>query len=739
MKRVLSRAGLLAMVVAILLPFALAGGGSAATPSEATIGPASGSSTAWDFAPVGPGVSLGGTIEFVCAPVYCDSFQLDVVLPQPDEQFYLTHKATLTVDYTWTSSGPDDMDVFAFAPDGTESGPGAPDDISTGPGEEVLNIANPSSGAWTILSHVGVTDESTPAHAVATLTYETIPAPPNPTLSGNAPHFADVSPPAGYQSTDVLERQNAGEPSLGVNWKSGNAMYMAGTQVSRVSFDDLVSPVKATWTDVTPPEQSSVNEDAILFTDSMNGRTFTEGLLVAGSNGGTTADDGATWSPTTFPVPHGPDHETVGAGPYHVPAPLGAGSSGYPNAVYYCSQNILIAAGAFCGRSDDGGLTYNPSTSVFGASTPCGSIHGHVKVGPDGTVYLPQNSCRRPDGVAGQGMGVSSDNGQTWSYSVVPDSTANANGDGTDPSVGVGAGNSVYFGYEAGDGHPRIAVSHDHGRTWSTSVDVGSSYGIQNSKFPEVVAGDDDRAAFAFLGTTSAGDDQAAKFPGVWYLYVAYTYDGGKTWTTVSATPGDPVQRGCIWNGGGSNACRNLLDFNDATIDKSGRVLVAYTDGCANIDYSYSTLVGGLEGSVHGPSQCDTDPNAYADTDKVSLDGLARQSCGPGLLETYDPGFTAGCPAPSVVSVHPLDGATNVPVTTTVSATFDQPLKSATLALTDSGGGAVKGTVACNSPCTTVTLRPQSRLRKGTTYTARATGTSTSGQGSITWRFTTGK
>jgi len=24
----------------------------------------------------------------------------------------------LTVDYTWTSSGPDDMDVFAFAPDG---------------------------------------------------------------------------------------------------------------------------------------------------------------------------------------------------------------------------------------------------------------------------------------------------------------------------------------------------------------------------------------------------------------------------------------------------------------------------------------------------------------------------------------------------------------------------------------------------------------------------------------------
>ena len=74
-----------------------AGGGTAATPSEGTIGPASGSSTAWDFAPVGPGVSSGGTVESLCAPVYCDSYQLTVSLPQPDGQFYLTHAATLHI------------------------------------------------------------------------------------------------------------------------------------------------------------------------------------------------------------------------------------------------------------------------------------------------------------------------------------------------------------------------------------------------------------------------------------------------------------------------------------------------------------------------------------------------------------------------------------------------------------------------------------------------------------------
>jgi hypothetical protein len=205
----------------------------------------------------------------------------------------------------------------------------------------------------------------------------------------------------------------------------------------------------------------------------------------------------------------------------------------------------------------------------------------------------------------------------------------------------------------------------------------------------------------------------------------------------VNATPGDPVQRGCIWSGGGSNACRNLLDFNDAQIDKQGRVLVAYTDGCKNIDFSYQTLTGEATGATHGPSQCDTDPNAYKDTDKVSFDGLVRQSCGEGLLKAYDPGFTSGCPAPRVIAVHPFDGATGIPVYTTVTASYDEPLTSSTLTLTDPGGKAVKGTTACNSPCTTVTFTPGTRLKKGTTYTAQTSGTNAQGTGSLSWKFTT--
>jgi len=64
---------------------------------------------------------------------------------------------------------------------------------------------------------------------------------------------------------------------------------------------------------------------------------------------------------------------------------------------------------------------------------------------------------------------------------------------------------------------------------------------------------------------------------------VAHTYDGGLTWTTVNATPNDPVQRGTIFTGGfdpEGSATRNLLDFFGAEIDRFGRVLVGYADGC---------------------------------------------------------------------------------------------------------------------------------------------------------------
>jgi hypothetical protein len=138
-----------------------------------------------------------------------------------------------------------------------------------------------------------------------------------------------------------------------------------------------------------------------------------------------------------------------------------------------------------------------------------------------------------------------------------------------------------------------------------------------------MVAGDDDRATMAFIGTPTGGNYQdAAHFTGVWHLYLATTYDGGKTWVTSDATPNDPVQRGSICTGGTTcGSDRNLLDFIDVTTDKQGRVEAAFADGCIK-----TCVTDPSETSGAGPADAQA---AYAT--------IARQSSGLGLFSAYDP------------------------------------------------------------------------------------------------------
>jgi len=91
------------------------------------------------------------------------------------------------------------------------------------------------------------------------------------------------------------------------------------------------------------------------------------------------------------------DHQTVGGGPYTKTLPTGARLTGYRNAVYYCAQNGFSST---CARSDNGGLTFGAGVPTY--NTPanggtkggaCSAIHGHLRVGPDGTAYLPNKGC----------------------------------------------------------------------------------------------------------------------------------------------------------------------------------------------------------------------------------------------------------------------------------------------------------------------------------------------------------
>jgi hypothetical protein len=386
-----------------------------------------------------------------------------------------------------------------------------------------------------------------------------------------APATAQAPAYTVYPAPDPLGT-GAGEPSLGVDWKSGKVMFQAGLQTLRVGFDDTASPPSAFWQDVSYTLTSLTTLDPILYVDRQTGRTFVSQLAGVTSLMAVSDDDGATWLPSQGSgIPSGVDHQTVGGGapaagllPAVIPAL-------YPHSVYYCSQDIALA---LCAESPDGGLTFGLGVPIYNL-TQCGGLHGHIKVAPDGTAYVPNRSCG-----SGQGVAVSTNNGLTWTVRTVPGSTPSS----SDPAVGIATDGTVYFGYADASGHPRIAVSHDRGVTWSASPDVGTAFGIQNVVFPEVVAGDPSRAAFAFLGTATPGADATGEnpnFPGVWHLYIATTYDAGGTWTTVDATPNDPVQRGSICTAGTTcGSTRNLLDFMDIAVDAQGRVLVGFADGC---------------------------------------------------------------------------------------------------------------------------------------------------------------
>jgi len=603
----------------------------AATSSSSSISSNSGP-VAWDFGPVAAGTVTNVGIQDTCPPVLCDNHDLTIVLPTPAATFYKTNTAKLTLKYTWSSTVPTDLDIFTISPNAADHGPGSPDDTSTGAGEEDLTLTDPVDGLWHIRSVAATPPVPTAAHLVATLTVAPRPTtPPPPPPAPGAPAFINYPAPDNIPAalgSSSAGQHSAGEPSIGVNWNTGKAFIEAGNHTLRVTFNDASKPASAAWEDKRSPF-ARVSLDPILFTDDGHfggpNRTFSSQLNGVTSELSFTDDDGNTWLPTQGSgQPAGVDHQTVGGGPYASPAP--ATRTAYPHAIYYCSQDI---ATAFCSRSDDGGLTFGPGvpiytfTTVNGVDLPvapgtCGGLHGHVRVSPDGTAYVPNERCKDASNVDRPGVAVSADNGLTWTVRTVPD--AQSISPGSDPSVATGANNTIYFGYVNADGHAKIAVSHDRGVHWLKSKDAGTPFRIQNAEFAEVIAGDDNRAAFAFLGTPTAGDTQSADFFGVWHLYVAFTYDGGRRWTTVDATPSDPVQRGCIWNQGGSNPCRNLLDFNDITVDKFGRVLVGYADGCTG-----SCVTDASQNASAGPASA-----------QDALATISRQTGGRGLFADFD-------------------------------------------------------------------------------------------------------
>jgi hypothetical protein len=512
-----------------------------------------------------------------------------------------------------------------------------------------------------------------------------------------SPGFVNSAAPSDIDQGLFANVDFAGEPSVGVDWNTGAALYQASNSTYKVQFDNAVTPPAVSWSDVSAPE-AQFNLDPILATNSTTGTT------AAGGDDGVcgimaiTHDDGSSWTPT-LPCPIAPDHPTVGFGPFTNPAPADAVGT---EAGYFCQQPILTAAPDECSYTHNGGLAWTPS--VPDPAGTCHGLFGHVKISPDGTAYIPDATCTDPaTGKSVVGGLITTDDGQSLSGYVIPGAASPP--DGFDPSVGVDTGNGVYESWSAqqanGDYHPVITWSGDKGKTWAPPFDLANtvSPGITAATFESVVAGDPGRAAVAYLATSdplNGHDPFASGFVGHWYLYVSATFDGGATWQTTQATA-DPVQIGEIDAGGTTTGGqRNLLDFMDASVTKDGRVVVAYADGCLNDP----------TGTTYGaPKSCTS-----VDQSTDSWATVAYQSDGQGMFSAYDVAPPLAAPAAPTVnaSVDTSAGATKL--AWDAPADGGSPITGYTVYRGTSSGGETKDATVSGTSFT------DSAVTVGTTY-----------------------
>ena len=592
----------------------------AATPASGTLTPTSGPLTftsgpftSANATPV-PLLDSGPTCDDPTPA--CDHFELTVSLPAGYVAANNANVVKISTGWTDTGSGSSDYDLWVYkGVMTTTSGGDTPPYSGQGQSNPEVATIFPLEDGDTVYTIKIV--PYTPSGEVVTTTIELVDAAaqevdpnfgkPDPVEAG-APRYQNHTP------YPLSAEAGNGECNIGFNPKTFKVMFMCfgnGSVYRLTTPERLAEPLPeacpAVWEDATPIATSGPQPvaDPILFTDGISGRTWASNLT-AGPNVSYayTDDDGANWINAGGGAVVGADHQTIGSGPY--PASFTGPHPLHENAVYFCSQDVVGPAG--CARSDDGGSTFAFTNPLAYDGTLCGGLHGHVRVAPDGTVWLPVPNCGE-----GAGYAMSTDAGVTWTQHHMPHAQGVG---GSDPSIAIDKDNTAYFCWSDGDGHMRVATSRDRGTTWTDVADLGAKHGIKNSVFPEAWAGDSGRAACAFYGTNRQGNIESLDFPGLWYAFVAHTYDGGKTWQTSLITPNDPIQGiGGIWLSGGSNSNRNLLDFNEVTMDDKGRVLFGYDDGCVR-DCATAPL---------------DNPQSF-----TALMTMARQTGGKTLLAAHD-------------------------------------------------------------------------------------------------------
>ncbi len=250
--------------------------GRASSPTAGMLNATVGSSLTWTGTGTGPSSPNG---ESTCVDgTNCDVFTLTLNGTPADYTGELVH-----IGLNWMTIATDyDLYVHKDSVNGMLVATSAQGTTNF----EAANINPSATGVGVYVVHV-VYFAATPADQYRG-TASVISIPSNPPQS-------TATPPTyiNYQSPPNMG-DNAGEPSIGTNWLTGNAMFQAGLETMRVTFDDSKTPAAATWVDKNAPNNVA-SLDPILFTDSRTGRAVTSQLFGTTSLSAYTDNDGDTY------------------------------------------------------------------------------------------------------------------------------------------------------------------------------------------------------------------------------------------------------------------------------------------------------------------------------------------------------------------------------------------------------------------------------------------------------------
>lgn len=185
-------------------------------------------------------------------------------------------------------------------------------------------------------------------------------------------------------------------------------------------------------------------------------------------------------------------------------------------------------------------------------------------------------------------IGVSTDGAKTFSeHTVYTSSTLGTPVWGA--TVAVDGGGNVYASW-ADKSSAWVSVSHDAGQTWSHAVRLNTPRATRTAVYPTVAGGANGQVAVAWYGTdrfsSTAGSDDSKVMgrPGAddsaaWYVWLAESRDGGRTWKTARMT--GIIHRGIVCTGGSGcsgNGDRNLYDdFGVVLSPTTNRATIAYS------------------------------------------------------------------------------------------------------------------------------------------------------------------